>query len=499
MNGRIFCAGIFHETHSFLEERTARRDFRRCGFGGAEALALPGSPMEGAVRALAAEGFAAAEGPYWLAMPSGTVEDGVLSAWQDLFREAWEASEASTERVDGIFLVLHGAMCTETEDDVEARAAEWIRSLSGAAEIPVFAVLDLHGNISPEFCRAVNGCVAYRENPHIDAVEAAGRAAAALARTVREGRAARTFWKGLGFIWPPSGTGTAGPPMSALESLAREVEAEPGVIAANVFAGYSYSDTRDCGPSFALSVDRGVSGEQAAAWLDHLSGAASEHREAGYPEADPIERVVEAVRRGPARPVLVAEPSDNIGAGAPGDGTGLLRLFFEHGLEGAGAILDDPASVRKLAGASPGEIRRLAIGGRGSRLDPGPLERDWKLVRLFRGAFALEDPRSHLASMMGTAIDMGDCAVIRSAGVTVLLTSAKTPPFDLGQWRVAGIDPEAFRVIGVKAAVAYRRAYDPIASAHFTVDTPGPCRLDLRGLPFQRVRRPVYPLDDEGS
>ena len=94
-----------------------------------------------------------------------------------------------------------------------------------------------------------------------------------------------------------------------------------------------------------------------------------------------------------------------------------------------------------------------------------------------------------------THIAMGPCAVVRSAGVTILLTSRKTPPFDLGQYRSQGIEPRDFALIGVKAAVAHRQAYDPIAKAEHFVDTPGPCSSNLRTFPYRRLRRPVYPLD----
>ncbi len=69
--------------------------------------------------------------------------------------------------------------------------------------------------------------------------------------------------------------------------------------------------------------------------------------------------------------------------------------------------------------------------------------------------------------------------MVRSAGVTILLTSKKTPPFDLGQLRSQGVEPETLSVIGVKAAVAHRRAYDRITKASFTVATPGPCSSDF--------------------
>ena len=90
----------------------------------------------------------------------------------------------------------------------------------------------------------------------------------------------------------------------------------------------------------------------------------------------------------------------------------------------------------------------------------------------------------------------GSTPWLRHSGrLTILLTSRKTPPFDLGQWRSQGLEPKGFSVIGVKAAVAHRRAYDPIAATSFTVRTPGPCTSDPTALPYQRLRRPIFPLD----
>ena len=99
--------------------------------------------------------------------------------------------------------------------------------------------------------------------------------------------------------------------------------------------------------------------------------------------------------------------------------------------------------------------------------------------------------------MSGVHIEMGPCAVVRSEGITILLTSRKTAPFDLGQLRSQGIEPRDFAVIGVKAAVAHKRAYDPIAGASYYVDTPGPCTGNLASLPWRQLQRPIYPLDPD--
>ena len=125
-------------------------------------------------------------------------------------------------------------------------------------------------------------------------------------------------------------------------------------------------------------------------------------------------------------------------------------------------------------------------------MSEGPVDLDVDLMSTSDGRFDLEDLNSHLASMSGVHIDMGLCATLRHDGVWILLTSRKTPPFDLGQLRSQGIVPERCTVIGVKAAVAHRRAYEPIQKASYTVTTPGPpevivtqyltrVRLALRG------------------
>ena len=97
----------------------------------------------------------------------------------------------------------------------------------------------------------------------------------------------------------------------------------------------------------------------------------------------------------------------------------------------------------------------------------------------------LEDKKSHLASLAGDFFDMGPTAVVKSGDTTILLTTNRTPPFDLGQWRSQNLEPADFNVIVVKAAVAHRSTYEPIATRSFQVDTPGPCRSDLSQFEYR--------------
>jgi microcystin degradation protein MlrC len=233
----------------------------------------------------------------------------------------------------------------------------------------------------------------------------------------------------------------------------------------------------------------------ARAALAELCSLALRNKAQGNVSDPPVDEVLAKLAPTPPGLTVLVEPSDNIGGGAPGDGTGLLRALLRHQLPACAVAINDATAVAQLAALPLGARITLPIGGKGSRLDAGPLVLELELLSRCAGRFQLEDKQSHLASMAGDAFDMGPCAVVRHAGVTILLTSRKTPPFDLGQWRSQGLEPRDFSFIGVKAAVAHRRAYDPIAARMLWVDTPGPCTSNVRSLPYERVRRPVFPLD----
>ena len=144
----------------------------------------------------------------------------------------------------------------------------------------------------------------------------------------------------------------------------------------------------------------------------------------------------------------MVEPSDNIGGGAPGDATSVLRAFLRHRLENWAVAIADPAAVRAMEGASPGEVRRLSIGGKGSAIAEEPVEVDATFVSASDGNFALKDLNSHLAASQGSRFDMGRCAVVRIGGVTVLLSSRKRPPSTSGSSGRRGSIPRRSRPSG---------------------------------------------------
>ena len=480
---RVLIASLFHETHTFLDGTTSLKDFHVTKDEALLSCIGDSSPLGGVLELAKQFDWQVVPTVDYRAQPSAIVEDAVFDAfWRDLESRA---RPALSEGIDAIYLVLHGAMVTQSLLDVEGELLERLRALPGAATLPIFGVFDLHATYTQRMARFANCLVAYRENPHTDAREAGLIAAHLLQRCLTAKEVPRTLWKHSGIIWPPTGTGTANNPMKRLEAAARELERAPGIWSASVVAGFSFADTPDTGVSFAVSGTADVEVMREA--LDSLCALAQAHRAEGDAVDPPVDEVLATLVPLPLGLTVIVEPSDNIGGGAPGDGTGLLRALIRHGIRDAAVAIADPQAVAALNALDVGQRKTLKIGGKGSRLDPGPVELDVELVRKGSGRFELEDKQSHLASMCGDSFDMGDCAVVTHEGITILLTSVKTPPFDLGQWRSQGIEPTKLGVIGVKAAVAHRRAYDPIAARMLWVDTPGPCSSSIRSLPYRHA------------
>jgi microcystin degradation protein MlrC len=496
MPKRVLLAGLFHETHTFLDGTTGLADFAVRRRDELLDAAGDGSPLSGVLEVAASCGWDVRPVIDLRATPSAIVDEGVFTFFWDKFLTAYERERAAG--LDGIFLVMHGAMVCTSVRDVEGELIDRIRSLPGALDLPVCGVLDLHGNLSRRTIEQTQGLIAYRMNPHADARQAALDAALLMDRILTSGRQSRSVFESCPVMLPPTATGTADEPMRTLEALARQAERqEPEIVAVNVFAGYSFADTYDTGLSFS-AVTFGDP-ERARRCLQRLRDHALANRQQAHvvdlPLADCVPRILECVSR-KQTPVALVEPADNIGGGAPGDAPTILRVLIENQIKAAAVVLNDPAAVQSLADLAVGGSRKVHVGGKASRFTDPPLERDVTLVSRSDGRFELEDRESHLASMCGVRIDMGPCAVVRSDGVTILLTSKKTPPFDLGQLRSQGIEPVNLSVIGVKAAVAHRRAYDRVTKASFTVATPGPCSSDLRSFPYKLARRPIDPLDD---
>ena len=94
-------------------------------------------------------------------------------------------------------------------------------------------------------------------------------------------------------------------------------------------------------------------------------------------------------------------------------------------------------------------------------------------------------------------VPMGDVAVIRVAGIEILLNTRRVGVFSPTMFTHHGITLADKAVIGLKNLYKHRDVFAPLVREQMFVATPGACPPDWKSIPFKRVPRPMWPLDDD--
>src|SRR5688572_2474143 len=254
---RIVTGGIAQETNTFQWQPTTLEDFQRPGFGGIvrgdDLLALggTGTVYGGVVPEAVRLGVELIPTTYGSVMPGGRVERAAF----DLMRDEILTGIRAALPVDGVLLVLHGAMALSDHDDAEGLLLADVRALVGP-EVPIVAPLDLHTNLSDEMVALANALVGYKEYPHTDMPETGAQALRILVATIRGEATPAMAHSKLPLIAPnQSMVTTWQSPLKTAIDHARAMESEPGVLAATVLGGFPFADVPFGGISTIVVTD----------------------------------------------------------------------------------------------------------------------------------------------------------------------------------------------------------------------------------------------------
>jgi microcystin degradation protein MlrC len=112
---------------------------------------------------------------------------------------------------------------------------------------------------------------------------------------------------------------------------------------------------------------------------------------------------------------------------------------------------------------------------------------------------ALDRPVLRLPDYGEPEIDWGPVALVQAGGV--LITVSERPGVagnHPGAYQHFGLDPADFDAVVLKTASNFQY-FRPFSETVIRVATSGPTQSDIAGLPWRRIPRPIYPLDDIDS
>lgn len=483
---RVFAATIATESNTFSPMPTSLAGYQegvflRPGEHPEDAPRMCTATLWVARRRAKADGFTLIEGSCFAASPAGTT----VRKDYELMRDEILAQVRQAMPLDGVLLGLHGAMVADGYDDVEGDVIERVRAIVGPKCV-IGVELDLHCHLTVKRVKLSDIIILYKEFPHVDVVERAEELLDLVLKTVR-GQVKPVM--SLYDCRQISSYPTTLPLMRAFVDKVKAMEGKEGVLSISIGHCFPYGDVPELGGRILVVMDRDKAAGDALA--TKIGEEFVSMRGKTLPEYADVDGGIQEALDFDGMPVVMADPADNAGGGAPSDNTTILRRMIERGVQQAAlAPIWDPVAVRLCFDAGLDGGLNLRFGGKIGPTSGQPVDGRVKVIGLKRDGWQSFGP---------TQVSLGDCAAIRIGGIEVVLISNRTQALGLELFRNVGVEPTRKKLVVVKSTNHFMGNFGPIAKKVIYVESDGPLCRDYRRIPYTRVQRPIWPLDEDAT
>ncbi len=408
-------------------------------------------------------------------------------------REAYESLVTQTLDMlrnngpyDGLYFDIHGAMSVEGLDDPEGDFIVRIRKVIGKEPI-ISTSMDLHGNVSRRLARNTDLITAYRLAPHEDAVETRRRAVEKLLDRIESGKGKPEYkaWVPVPILLPGEKTSTRVEPAKSLYAKVGPSANQEGITNASIWVGYAWADEPR---NHAAVMVTGDDKQKVTGTAEELAKSFWEVRNE-FEFIAPTTTLDKALDKAIASnkvPFFISDMGDNPTAGGAGDVTWTLREILnrpefssEDGPSVIYASIPDSNFVKKAVEAGVGgEVSGLAGAEVDDRYTP-PIKLEGTV----------------------TAIEHGDRdaeteVVVKIGSINAIVTKKRKPYHQEEDFTKLGLNPRKTDIVVVKIGYLVPELYEMQADWVMAL-TPGGVDQDLERLKYERINRPMFPLDED--
>ena len=388
--------------------------------------------------------------------------------------------------LDGVLLSLHGAAASDEHDDVEGYVLESVRGVMGS-ELPVVVAVDHHANVTRKMVKHADALVGHETQPHDP--RATGRKAAAVLFAMLRGEITPTMaFRKIPMITPQDHYLTAHGPMKEWFDLARAFEKREEVVDVSPYPMQPWLDVSEGG--WAVVVHTNNNQDLAEQLANEMADRAWKMRERFWESGRFAPDV--AVRHADDAPeglVILSDTGDSVYGGAPGDNTCILRALLEQSTSGVSLVpMVDLGALDVAHGAGAGGQIDVAVGGKVDNQFCSPASITARVRSLSNGLTVDLDDYG--------ICDLGRTALLEVGPIRIVLLGHRS--FAVNHpvlYQHLGIDIADAKMVVVKTASNFQY-FAPWRKELIRVDSPGMTQSNLHRFEWQRVTRPIYPLDD---
>ena len=481
---RIFIAAFGSETNSFSPLPTTIESFQKNCLIRPGTINWPAIANDGHSEFLnlaQKNGFTAVRGTFAYATPAGPLTKNTY----ETLRDEIVAQLRSALPVDCILLNLHGAMIADGYDDCEGDFLEKIRQVVGP-DIPVGGLLDPHAHLSDRMVKAATILLAYKEYPHTDFAISARKLFKLIdqATTGELKPVMRSVdCKSIGAF--PT---TSSPMREFVDQYLLRYPSRQ-IMDCSLIHSFPWGDTKDAGVKILV-----VTNDDPQLAEDYAKTVADEFlkiRSHATQSLDTIDIAFKAINQEKKYPVIIADTADNAGGGASSDSTFLLEQARLKNIgRTAIGIFWDPGVVDLVYAAGKGSKLKIRLGGKASWFSGTPQDLDVEVLEL------RDDAKQYFGDGQDRReISLGKCAALRSGNIDIIVSDSRIQVLSPDCFTAFGIRPEEYKLLIVKSSNHFQAAFSEVSKNIYYVATPGALNMDFESIPYQKILRPIWPLD----
>ena len=391
--------------------------------------------------------------------------------------------------LDGVFVCLHGATVVENLEDACGEVLRSVRKAIGP-DTPLVSTCDLHANVTPLMADSATAIVGYQTSPHVDLDRAGRRAMEILLGTISEGLRPTAALCRLPMILPGETSVTIEGPLAEVIQEIKAVENFPEILSASAFAVQPWLDLSDVGCSVLVVSDGDSS--LARSQAERIADLFWERRDRFQVRLTPLADTISLASRGDGGPYVVSDAPDAPSSGSTGDSTEILKALLDSRFDRTAFLnVVDPVVVEQAIEAGIGATINVDVGGKLAPDFFSPARISGYVRTISDGNFIHKG-----AGYRGVEFQRGRTVVLQSGSISLVVTERPVIQWDLQFYRSLGLEPTDARMVVLKSPQGFRAEYSRFAEAILFPDVRGICSSHLASMPWKRIGRPIYPMDE---
>jgi microcystin degradation protein MlrC len=391
-------------------------------------------------------------------VPGGAIEKEYFSQIKNQFIEDLH----SLGKLDGVLLLMHGAMYVEGIEDPEG---DWIASVRKEVgpKCIISVSFDLHGQMTNQIISNIDAFAAFKTAPHIDVKETYKRSSMMLSKALNENYRPYVLWSAVPVLVSGEMSSTFVEPCQSIYKSLELYNQEPNILDCNLMIGYVWADTKRATASSVVTCTDEKTGAIICKSIANLYWDNRKKLNYGMKSGD-IQSGLDFFQDDFS---IIADSGDNPTAGGVGDRADILKV-----------VLKANAKETLIAGiASKSAYEELKNGNQFT----------------IGGTFGGGGPSLKLNA--DSVYFQSQCAIVKVNKTTIVVTKLRRPFHSLEDFTDLKINLNSFQLLVVKSGYLSPDLQE-LSVPSFMVLSDGAVNQDLRSITNRQRNRKIYPFQD---